>query len=190
LWKQQTAYLHKNYLEKKAAEEREAAERRTRECQQLNKFIADQMYMFGKAARQRANDAEQAEEDRLAARAAAKEKRRQARFAAEEKRQRELMCTEDRRSFRMRYFEYERHAREREMHEMALEEEKQTRIDRFWGIPTAIRNAKNLQMQGERDWRGAVDELRALCMQVKVLRPYPSEYGHYRDKFTGKKIPL
>ena len=117
-----------------------------------------------------------------------REKRRLEKERYGEYRNRVSMCGEDRRSFRMRYFDKEVAEIKRELEEMRIEEEKQTRIDKFWGIPTAIRNAKNNMMKEQANWNESVDEYRKMCMQVRVLRPYSYEVGMYRDKFTGKKI--
>lgn len=188
MWKNQVKFLHKNYLEMCELKEREEAEKRKNEAIEFNKYIQDRFYQFGRLARQKQNELEQLEEDRLMRRKEEKEKRKLEKERYTESRNRVAMCSEDRRSFRLRYFNQEQEEIQRELELMRIEEEKQTRIDRFWGIPTAIRNAKNNLMKEQADWNEAVDEFRKMCMQVRVLRPYSYEIGMYRDKFTGKKI--
>mmetsp|Transcript_6180 Transcript_6180/g.9319 ORF Transcript_6180/g.9319 Transcript_6180/m.9319 type:complete len:639 (+) Transcript_6180:56-1972(+) len=181
MWKQQSQYLHKLHLDRVAAEERAAAKARAKETAELNQFVADKFYQFGRKEKQRLREAEQAEEDRLIARKEARDARRAARLAREEAKARKDMCGEDRRSWRMRYYEHECREIERERQDMSAEEEMQTKIDKFWGVPTAIRDAKNAMNRKQQKLQAASDELRRLSMQVKILRPYKSEHGQFRD---------
>jgi hypothetical protein len=188
LWKNQTQYLHKNYLNKLELQAQEEKEKRRLEALQLNQYLQERSYQFGRTQRLRQNAMEQEEEDRLMKRRLEREARRLQKILQEEAKARVRMCSEDRLSYRMRYLEQDLIKQRQEMEGMALAEEQQTRIDSFWGIPTAIRNAKNAQASEFLSWQGAVDEYRKMCIQVRVIRPYPSEYGLYRDRFTGKKI--
>lgn len=188
MWKNQAQYLHKNYLEKLELQRQEEKEKRRLEAIEINLYLQEKFYQSGKAERMRRNEMEQAEEDRIMRRKLEREERKRIRIAKGEERERFLMCTEDRLSFRKRYFDQESITQARECQEMHQAELEQTKIDAFWGIPTAIRNAKNAQASELLSWKGTCDEYRKMCIQVRIIRPYPSEYGLYRDRFTGKKI--
>ena len=168
--------------------EQEEKEKRRLEAMQLNQYLQEKSYQFGRSQRFRQNAMEQEEEDRLLKRKLEKEERRRQKILLEEAKARQAMCHEDRCSFRLRYFEKDVILQRKEMANMLQEELQQTNIDSFWGIPTAIRNAKNAQASELMSWKGTVDEYRKMCIQVRIIRPYPSEYGLYRDRFTGKKI--
>jgi hypothetical protein len=188
MWKNQTQYLHKAYLNKLELQREEEKEKRRLEAIELNRYLQERAYLAGRANRLRLNEMEQIEEDRLAQRKLEKEQRRLQKLKDGERRQCVLMCAEDRYSFRQRYHEEDLRLQKRECEGMFQAELEQTKIDSFWGIPTAIRNAKNAQATELLSWQSTVDEYRKLCIQVRIIRPYPSEYGEYRDKFTGKKI--
>jgi hypothetical protein len=158
------------------------------EAIQLNQYLLERSYQFGRTQRLRQNALEQEEEDRLLKRKLEKEERRLQRIRSEEAKARVAMCSEDRHSFQLRYYFNDLLLQEQEMNAMSQEELQQTQIDSFWGIPTAIRNAKNAKASDFLSWQGTVDEYRKMCIQVRIIRPYPSEYGLYRDRFTGKKI--
>lgn len=188
MWKNQSAYLHKNYLERVAAEERCQAEARRKEAEDLNKYLQEHQFASNRAAKLRRLAAEQAEEDRLEARALAKAKRREARLKAGESEERKAMAEEDERSQQHRYYLKECEIIRRELSNMRREEAAQTAIDRYWGIPTSIVNMKNKKEENTAAWVAKVEELRALGMQTANWVPYKFEIGEFRDKFTGRAI--
>ena len=187
-WKTQAAVMHQQYLERVEEERKAQAKALEKETIELNQFVQDKFYNYGRQEKNRLRVAEQAEEDRLIARALARKERRAARIASMEANERDLMEAEDKHSWQHRYFLHECDEIAREMQDMYREELAQTRIDRFWGIPTAIRNAKNVKMSENREWYAQIDELRKMSMEVKILRPYKSEIGKYRDRYSGKPL--
>jgi hypothetical protein len=187
-WKGKMLEGHQKHLNRLAAQAEADRKALAKECVELNQFVQDKFYNYGRNEKARQREAEQAEEDRLIARAEARQARKRARIAAAEASERALMEIEDKHSWQHRYYLHECSEIARELVDMYGEEMAQTRIDRFWGIPTAVRDAKNVKMTENREWQAAVDSLRAMCMEVKVLRPYKAEIGKYRDRYSGKPI--
>jgi len=188
VWKHQAAYLHKNHLDKVAAEERCKAEERTKEAQMYNKLIADNRAAIERANKLQRLADEQAEEDRVEARAEDRRKRRMARIKAAEEAENRLMAVEDSRSWEHRYYLKECTIIERELRNMRRQETAQRQIDRFWGIPTDIVNRKNAKDVENAVWRAKLETLRAVGMQTAVWVPYKTEVGEFRDITTGLPI--
>ena len=154
----------------------------------MRDYVDKQFYLGSRQARLRDREAEQREEDRILERRRQRELRREARLAREEAAARDMMALEDQRSWQMRYDEKERVIIERELANMRCAEAQQTVIDSFWGIPTHIRDMKNKESQQRQQWRGRVDELRHMCVEVGIIKPFSWEKGKYRDRVTGKII--
>lgn len=180
--------LYQGYLEnERAKKEREDADR-AKEVASLQAYVAEKLYLAEKRRKDKLRDEEQAEEDRLLARRLDRHMRRAEKIAQMEREENMLMREEDARSHAERYFQKEQAIIRRELAGMRLEESKQTAIDVFWGIPTYIVSMKNKMSDDKKRWKHQVDELRKMCIEVKVTRPFEWEYGLFRDRVTNLPI--
>jgi len=100
----------------------------------------------------------------------------------------DFMKLEDARSHKFRLYEQECERMMRERYWMQQCEVEQTLVDRFWGIPTEVRRLKEREERRRWEMRQRVDQMRAVCMQIRILKPYSWEQGKYRDKFTNQII--
>ena len=141
------------------------------------------------------------EEMRLDSRAADRLERKRIRFAGYEAAEREKMEREDVLSSAARELQWVREREERERASMERCEYQQTHtsvqeesllFDRYWGVDAyqdMLDEARRRQLDA---WSSRAEELRKLCVQIKIIKPYSEELVMARkgkmDLSTGKII--
>ena len=148
----------------------------------LLEYIAKRQASDDAEQRRRRNAIEQAESDRLDRRLEDRLRRRTAKQEKEECKERELMDTEDARSVAYQFLMWEQEKEKSETCGMQLAEAEQwKRGDRFWGIILYEIEQTRLAELRQAQWEQRVSDLREMCLNVKITRPYKDEKGVFRD---------
>lgn len=122
------------YQARRDAQKAEQRREELRRYEELKDYVRERLIILDRHQKQMIRIAEQAEEDRLAKRAAEKSARRAQRFAKYLEDERQRMVIEDRRSGEMRFLQYETVREAQERARMWEEECEQCERDRFWGL--------------------------------------------------------
>jgi len=169
-------------------EERLKREQRRNAQQELRQTLIELDIVAQRREHLRLRAAEIAERERVEKRRMDREARRHARITEAECRSREEMAIEDELSAKYRLYLWEQHRIQCELKEMAAAEAEQTKIDRFWGIPTYLRWLKEEEARRKREYDLKVANLREICIHVRVTRPFADEVGKFRERDTNKII--
>ena len=170
-WKEKTVESHNDYLQRIADE---AAMKRATEVEIFNErvvYVDGRLKDIRRAEYHRQREAERLEELRLEQRAADRLIRRAARIAALEAAERKLMEPEDELSHQMRVDRNNAIIIAKEFEGMRRAESAQTRIDRFWGIPTHQAKLKYEQDVIDAAYRNEVIKYHDICVNSEIIKP-------------------
>lgn len=181
-WKND-AVVHYNSI---AERERHEAEERRRtaaaEKAALLEYVARRQASNDAEKRNRKNAIEQAEADRVDRRLEERLRRRAAKQEKEESKEMTLMYFEDSRSVAYQFLIWERSMEKMELERMRnAEDEQWSRGDRFWGIILHEIEQMRLEELRQAQWNRRVEELREMCLNVKITRPFRDEKGVFKD---------
>ena len=138
---------------------------------------------------------------RIEGRAADRMERKRLRIKGYETAETVRMEREDRLSTAARELQWERESEERERSTMERWEYSQTHtsitdnsilFDRFWGLDAYGNVLEDARLKRQAAWASRTEELRKLCVQIKLIKPYSEELVMARkgkmDLITGEII--
>ena len=159
---------HEDYLARIREEERLRRKEHERFITEMNLYVDKRMTELRRKDVLRQREAERREEDRLARRVADRIERRDARICRQEARERIIMTWEDEFSEAFRKDEIEKAKMLAQQVGMTRAELEQTKIDKFWGIPTEIHRRWLLAEKRRLEFEGKVEVMRMYALKVKL----------------------
>lgn len=181
-WKKESSRFYNSIAERERTEAIERARKAGAEKEALIEYVARKQASDEVEKRRRRNAIEQAEADRLDRRLEDRLRRRAEKIQTEEAKERTLMGVEDIRSVAYLFLMREREIEGNELRRMELAERDQwAKGDRFWGIVLYEIEQVRLAELKQALWEQRVADLREMCLNVKITRPYRDEKGVFRD---------
>jgi hypothetical protein len=188
-WKSKAVDFYNSIEEREKREAEEARRRATEEKLRLLEYMANRKATYEYSRKKQQNDIEQAEADRLDRRLEEKLRRKVAKQQRQEQYENCLMVLEDERSKKHEFYVWERSLEAGERKRMQLAEDDQlSKGDRFWGIINHEIYMTRLEEMKKAAWESRVDDLREMCLNVKITRPFADEKGVFRDFLH--KLPI
>jgi hypothetical protein len=181
-WKKEASLFYESIADRECREEEERRRKAAEEKAALLVYIAKRESGNDFERRRKANAIEQVESDRLDRRLEDRLRRRATKLENEEAKERGYMEVEDNRSVAYQYLMWERNLERNELLRMqAAECDQWERGDRFWGIILHEIEQTRLKELRQKKWEHRVEDLREMCLNVKITRPFQDEKGVFRD---------
>lgn len=188
-WKSKAVEFYNSIEERERREAEEARQRAAAEKLQLLEYMANRKATYDFSRKKKQNDIEQAEADRLDRRLEEKLRRKVAKQQRQEQYENSMVVLEDERSKKHEFYVKERALEAGELRRMQMAEVDQfSKGDRFWGIINHDIYMTRLEEMRKAAWENRVDNLREMCLNVKVTRPFADEKGVFRDFLH--KLPI
>ena len=187
-WKKKAIKIDNQITKKEIEIESKQKQQREKEFNDLIEAVEELDRKRIWNAKQKMRELEKLEEERLLKRSQDKATAGALRLEMIRRKNVEDMTKEDIRSMKMKLYNWEQACIQRDRLGMEAEERKQTKIDRFWGIPTEIRRLKEEAERRRMEMKRQVDLMREVCIQIRVTRPFSWEYGKFRERDTNKII--
>ena len=181
-WKQEASVYYDSIAEREQREAEERQRKAAAEKAALLEYIAKRNASNIAEKRRRQNAIEQAEADRVDRRLEDRLRRRAAKLEREEAKETSLMELEDARSVAYQFLIWERNMEKNELMRMKEAENQQWKKgDRFWGLILYEIEQTRLAELRQMRWEQRVQDLREMCLNVKITRPFHDEKGVFRD---------
>ena len=181
-WKKDATLFYDSIADRERREEEDKRKKAAAEKAALLEYIAKREAGDDFEKRRKQNAIDQAESDRIDRRLEDRLRRRAAKQEREEGKERGLMEIEDVRSVAYQYLLWEKNMERNELYRMQEAENNQwAKGDRFWGIILYEIEEMRLAELRQAKWEHRVEDLREMCLNVKITRPYQDEKGVFRD---------